>query len=101
MFDDESYIVNLTDGASAYTQKIAGILQHFAVDHQEKEWTMAVEALFDVSADTNRPTFAGTNTIDPFWKRAKSKIPQGISYMKQRALRVAYLRSGRLECKVT
>ena len=39
LFDDSSTLILCTDSAGAYFQAHAGIIEHFAVNHSEHEWS--------------------------------------------------------------
>ena len=78
LFDDESYIVNLTDGALVYRQKLVGIVDQQWCNHQNKEWTKSVEVPYNLETGEMRQTFASTNFLDGEHRKLKEQVPRGI-----------------------
>ena len=78
LFDAESYLVNMSDGASVYTQSHPGIQQHHAVNHSEHEWTRPEHVLSNCETGETRLTLVSTNFLDSDWQKIKSQIPQGV-----------------------
>ena len=78
LFGKDSYIIAMSDGAGAYRQEHAGIFEHHAVNHQEKEWTRPEEPVWNVETGDTRPTFASTHYIDSQWQTNKMQLPRGI-----------------------
>eukprot|EP00972_Heterocapsa_arctica_P106044 15620908-Heterocapsa_arctica.AAC.1 len=78
IFEGDSNMILMTDGAGIYEQQHPGILEHYAVNHQEKEWTRPVEPIFNVETGERRCCLASTNFLDSTWQRIKSQIPGGL-----------------------
>ena len=79
LFDEDSHVVVLTDGASAYRQEVEGVDEQHACNHQKKEWTKSVEVLHNVETRKRRQTYASTNFLDGEWRKLKEQVPRGIS----------------------
>lgn len=83
IFDKDSHIVNMTDGACAYDQDVVGVVERFSVNHQLKEWTRPVNALANAETLERRATLASTNFLDSTWRKLKAQLPGGLSIRTQ------------------
>lgn len=45
--DEESYMVNMTDGAAVYVEPHPGIQEHYSVNHSEHEWSRPENVLMN------------------------------------------------------
>ena len=79
LFDDDTLAIGCSDGATAYSQVLRGIIERYAVNHSIQEWTRPVQALFNVDTQERRGTLASSNFIDSDWRKIKKQVPDGIS----------------------
>ena len=79
LMDAESNFVHMTDGASAYTQPHCGILEHFAVNHGEHEWTRPEDVLMNWETGERGGPLASTNYLDSCWQKLKAQVPRGLA----------------------
>ena len=75
VFDEDSHVVDMSDGATGYRQVLAGIDYQFWVNHQEKEWTKPMDVPFNLETGETRHTLISTNMIDGSWHKVKEQIP--------------------------
>ena len=95
IFDAGSYVINMTDGATCYSQQVTGVYEHFSVNHQLKEWTRPVDATFNVETGEKHVTLASTNFKDSEWQKLNSQLPRGLSVKTKGEIRTKmnYVRS--------
>jgi len=95
IFDEASYVVAMSDGASAYRQETEGIYEHFWCNHQEREWTKPVMATYNVVTKEKRQTFASTCFLDSEWRKIKEQVPRGLGVrtLGEIRLKMRYVRA--------
>ena len=69
MFDTNSNVVLLTDGAGAYTQISMASVNKVSVNRQAKEWTKPIEATLNAHTGEKRWTPASTNYSESQWQK--------------------------------
>lgn len=78
LFDANSHIVLMSDGAHCYKAKHEGIVQHFSVNHSEHEWTRPETVLMNLETQESKLGTAGTQLLDSLWGKLKDGIPTGL-----------------------
>jgi hypothetical protein len=78
LFDSNSHIVLMSDGAHCYKAKHEGIVQHFSVNHSEHEWTRPETVLMNLGTQESKLSLAGTQLLDSLWGKLKDGIPTGL-----------------------
>ena len=87
LFGEGANVILCTDGAVAYERKVAGVLQHFAVDRYNHVWTRPEMFLYDLLTGELREQLAGSQTLDSEWERVKTPIPKSCTAQTEEGLR--------------
>ena len=96
LFNDTTHAVLMTDSAGAFNTSHPGIVEHYSVNHSEKEWTRPEPAvLANVETGERQSGMAGTPLLDSTWGRLKGAIPRGLAVHTpaDRALKMSYIRA--------
>lgn len=103
MFSETSHLILMTDGAACYAPGHPGILEHYTVNHSEKEWTRPLPSvLANAETGERKHGMAGTTLLDSTWKRLKKGVPDGLAVRTraQRALKLSYIRAAQWKLMV-
>ena len=84
IFEDTAHLILCTDGAPcyqlAYPAESAGVVEHYRVNHEEREWTRPEPCvLWNSKTGEVRFALVGTQYLDSTWHRVKSFMPKGLS----------------------
>jgi len=87
LFSAGDNIVLHTDSAAAYSQKVAGVVEHHSVNHQQREWARSTTVLANAGTAERRAGLASTCFLDHEWALLKREMPvTGVSARTEQGL---------------